>query len=943
MNIWKEFHGPNSGYLIELYDKYKKNPDSVDPKTKALFDIWKPDTDGRALQPSGDYVPAGISTEKVVGAVRLARNIRSFGHLDASLDPLGSTPPGQPLLKMDYYDITEEDLAKMPSCIVGKPTCDNASNALEAMNKLREIYSSSTGYDYAQVYAPEERVWLRDCTEFGTFSVVNMPIDQVALLQRLTEIDVFEKFLQKIFPGKFRFSIEGVDMLVPMINELLDDASEEGINNILLGMAHRGRLNVLAHVLNKPYFHIFSVFKDPVLDRDFRDDIGWRGDVKYHAGFKKAFHNGNGKSIDMVVSVAPNPSHLEAVNPVIEGMARAAGTRADRGGKVEFDPSVSFPILVHGDAAFSGQGVVAETFNLSRIPGYRTGGTLHIITNNQLGYTATPIQGRSTLYASDPAKGYEVPVLHVNADDPEACIGAVRMAFAYIRKFQKDFLIDLIGYRKHGHNEADEPSFTQPRMYKIIENHKSVREIWADKLVERNIIDEKYADGLFTKQMQKLQGIYESLEEDAAIAELKKKLPPPSRSTAVNTSVPAEKLIAYNKELCSVPDDFELNPKLKRTISRRLEALDSFSENNIDWAMAEELAFASILAQGTAIRFTGQDTERGTFSHRHAVFHDYHSGRMYIPLQALSAAKAPFEIRNSPLTENACIGFEYGYNIQAPDRLVIWEAQYGDFINGAQTMIDEFLVSARAKWGLTPSLVLMLPHGYEGQGPDHCSGRLERFLGLAADANIRVANCSTSGQLFHLLRKHALLLKNDPLPLVIMTPKSLLRNPATFSSLENLSEGTWQNVIDDPIVKDKDKIKRLVFSSGKMYVDLDTSQYRKDSKNIAIVRIEQLYPFPKEEIRKIIDSYKHIKEFVLVQEEPSNMGSIMYLWPRFKQIFEGKKLLLHYLGRKPNSSPSEGSSSWHKVIQEAIVRETFNMKVKKDIKGILLYGLETSS
>ena len=443
--------------------------------------------------------------------------------------------------------------------------------------------------------------------------------------------------------------------------------------------------------------------------------------------------------------------------------------------------------------------------------------------------------------------------------------------------------------------------------------------------------------------MEKLLGIYESLEEDAAIDELKKKLPPPSRSSRIYTSVDAEKLKSYHRELCKIPDGFELNPKLSKPMKRRAEALDNPSENSIDWAMAEDLAFASILAEGTAIRFTGQDVERGTFSHRHSVLHDFNTGRMYIPLQALSYSKSPFEIRNSPLTENACIGFEYGYNIQAPERLVIWEAQYGDFINGAQTMIDEFLVSARAKWGLTPSLVLMLPHGYEGQGPDHCSGRLERFLGLAADANIRIANCSTSGQFFHLLRRQALLLKDDPLPLIIMTPKSLLRNPATYSSLEYLSEGTWQNVIDDPIVKDKDEIKRLVFSSGKMYVDLDTSQYRKESKHIAIVRIEQLYPFPKEEIRKIIDSYKNIKEFVLVQEEPSNMGSIMYLWPRFKQLFEGKKVLLQYLGRKPNSSPSEGSSSWHMVIQEAIVRETFNLKVKKDIKGILLYGLETSS
>ena len=938
MNIWKEFHGPNSGYLLELYDKYREDPSSVDTSTKALFDIWKPETDGEI--PAPRILP---NYKKVEGAVRLSRNIRSYGHLAANLDPLGSAPPGHPLLNLETYDITEEDLRDLPASIIGPPTSDNTENALEAINKLRSIYSTSTGNDYAHVYNPEERVWLRKYTETGIYNLSNMPIDQVALLQRLTEVDVFEKFLHRIFPGKFRFSIEGVDMLVPILNEFIDDASEQGISNILIGMSHRGRLNVLAHVLNKPYYHTLSVFKDPVTERDFRDDIGWRGDVKYHAGFKMSVNNGNGKEIDMVITVAPNPSHLETVNPVIEGMARAAGTIAGQKGPPTFDPYVSIPVLVHGDAAFSGQGVVAETLNMSRLPGYSTGGTLHIIANNQLGYTSTPGEGRSTLYASDLAKGYEVPIVHVNADDPEACIEAARLGFAYIREFQKDFLIDLIGYRKHGHNEADEPSFTQPGMYEKIENHPSVREIWADKLVERNIIDKEYAEDLFSKQMEKLHFIYESLETDAAIDELKKKLPPPSRSGAIDTSVDAETLTLYHDELSRIPDGFNLHKKLKRPLKKRAEALNYPSEKNIDWALAEDLAFASILAEGTPIRFTGQDTERGTFSHRHSVFHDYKTGESFTPLQSFSHAKASFEIRNSPLTENACIGFEYGYNLQAPDRLVIWEAQYGDFINVAQAMIDEFMVSARAKWGLTPSLVLMLPHGYEGQGPDHCSGRLERFLGLAADANIRIANCSTSGQFFHLLRRQALLLLKDPLPLIIMTPKSLLRNPASFSSLNDLSQGTWQNVIDDDKVKNKNKIKRLVFCSGKIYIDLDSSEYRNNSKDIAIVRIEQLYPFPRQEIKKNIDSYKNIKEFMLVQEEPSNMGSIMYLWPRFKQLFKGRKVVLSYLGRKPNSSPSEGSASWHRVIQETIKKETFNLKKKKDTKGILLYGLETSN
>lgn len=939
MNIWKEFHGPNSGYILELYDRYKENPESVDSSTKALFDLWKPEADAQVEYISQKALP---DIERIRGTVRLARSIRAYGHLAAEIDPLGYKRPGDPSLEYATHGLTEEDLSHLPSSLIGGPIANRAANALEAIRELSKVYLSTSGFDYDHIHTHEEREWLRGCTESGKYNVVNIPIDPLALLNRLTEIDVFEKFLHRIFPGKFRFSIEGVDMLVPMLNEFIDEASKQGIKNILLGMAHRGRLNVLAHVLNKPYYHTFSVFKDPVLERDFRDDIGWRGDVKYHAGFSKSI-NGSGKEIDMVISLAPNPSHLEAVNPVVEGMARAAGTIADKKGEPLFDSGVSIPVLVHGDSAFQGQGVVSETLNLSRLPGYSTGGTLHIITNNQLGYTTTPEDSRSTLYASDLAKGFEIPIIHVNADDPEACIQAIRLGFTYIRKFQKDFLIDLVGYRKHGHNEADEPSFTQPQMYEDIERHPSVREIWASKLVERNIIDPNHAEDLFNKQMQKLHSIFESLEIDAAIKDLKQKLPPPSRSGEVNTSVDQNELISYNNELNKFPERFNLHPKLKRPVKRRTEALNDPQGKTIDWALAEALAFASILADGIPIRFTGQDTERGTFSHRHSVFHDCKTGEIYIPLHSFKQAKASFEIKNSPLTENACLGFEYGYNIQSPDRLVIWEAQYGDFINCAQTMIDEFVVSARAKWGLTPSLVLMLPHGYEGQGPDHCSARLERFLGLAADANIRIANCSSSGQFFHLLRRHALLLKDDPLPLIIMTPKSLLRNPDSFSSLNDLSNGSWQNVIDDPKVKNRDKIKRLVFCSGKIYIDLDNSDFRNKSTNIAIVRIEQLYPFPKKEIRQLISTYNNIKEIVWVQEEPSNMGSIMFLWPRFKQLFDESKIEMHYIGRKPNSSPAEGSSSWHKVNQEAIIKETFNLKTKKDTKGILWYGLETIS
>ena len=473
-------------------------------------------------------------------------------------------------------------------------------------------------------------------------------------------------------------------MLVPMLNEMVGLAAESNIHNIMLGMAHRGRLNVMHHVMNKSYKGTLIKFKDPVLERDFRDDMGWTGDVKYHDGARHAISNG--RAIDMEITLAPNPSHLEAVNPVVEGMTRAVGTSVDKPGEPVFDPAVSMPVLVHGDAAFPGQGVVSETLNFSRLPGYNTGGTIHIITNNQLGYTALPTDSRSTLYASDLAKGFEIPIIHVNADDPESCIEASRMAFAYMKKFQKDVLIDLVGYRRHGHNEADEPTFTQPEMYQRIDNHPTVREIWANTLVERGIIAENEPEEVVSKYTEQIHSDFESLSPDDIPEESHSVKPPAGAAQKVVTAVPAKTLRELNDSLLELPDSFNLNSKLRRGMERRAKSLEGMDEKVIDWATAEDLAFASILADGTAIRLTGQDSQRGTFSHRHAVLHDSKSWAPYIPLHNIPQAKASFEIYNSPLTENACIGFEYGYNIQEPNRLVIWEAQYGDFINGAQTI-----------------------------------------------------------------------------------------------------------------------------------------------------------------------------------------------------------------------------------------------------------------
>ncbi|MGE5141666.1 MAG: 2-oxoglutarate dehydrogenase E1 component, partial [Rudaea sp.] len=769
MDLWEEFHGPNAGYVLELYDRYLENPQSVDAATRSFFEHWSPPPEPPPALATARAAAPTMAPDKIVGAVKLAQSIRSYGHLAATLDPLHGHPRGDPSLEPATHGITEEDLRALPAGLIGGPVAEHASNAWEAIQALRSIYSSTTGYSYEHIHDPEERAWLTDAAESRRFYPTPETFNAVGMLERLTGVEVFEHFLQRTFPGKTRFSLEGLDMLVPMLDEILCDAAGAGIRSILLGMAHRGRLNVMANLLRKPYKQIFAEFRDPAFARDMtaREELGWTGDVRYHAGLRAPVEGV--EDVTMVMSLPPNPSHLETVDPVVEGMARSAGTSGEGPGAPAFDPDVALPILVHGDAAFPGEGIVAETLNLSRLPGYRTGGTLHIISNNQLGYTTTPSNGRSTLYASDLAKGFEIPIVHVNADDVEACVEAARLASAYRTRFHKDFMIDLVGYRRYGHNEGDEPTFTQPRMYEKIQAHPSVRAIWAGKLVERGLIPAEEPDRLVRDFSQQLQSVLESVHAEEDLVEPQPPAPPRGAARSIRTGVPLDRLREWNTALVQPPEGISINSKLERTLKRRRTALDKPDERTVDWAVAEQLVLASILADSIPIRFTGEDTARGTFGHRHAVWHDVKTGTTFTPLQHLSAAKATFEIHDTPLTEAAVIGFEYGYNVQNSSRLVIWEAQYGDFVNMAQVMLDEFVASARAKWGQTPSLVLLLPHAWEGQGPDHSSGRLERFLSLAAETNMRIAFPTTAAQYFHLLRRQALLLETDPLPLVVMT------------------------------------------------------------------------------------------------------------------------------------------------------------------------------
>ena len=911
------FEGVNAGYVLELYERFRQNPESVDPATRAAFEGWNPAELDQAAAASTS-APTSADVHAVVAATILADSIRRYGHLAAQLDPLGSTPPGDPSLSPATYGITDNDLKRLPGSLVGGPVAETSSTAYEAIEKLRRVYCSSTGFDYSHIFVPEERDWLRHAAESGRFLPPLDPASTEALLDRITQVEVFERFLQRTFPGKTRFSVEGLDMLVPVLDEIISGAADTGARHTMIGMAHRGRLNVLAHILEKPYAQILAEFKDPVLAERLRVDLGWMGDVKYHAGARTSSPRGH-----TFVTMPPNPSHLEAVNPVVVGMARAAGTYADVRGAARFSSAATLPVLIHGDAAFPGQGIVAETLNLSRLDGYDTGGTIHIISNNQLGFTATPSESYSTSYASGLARGFKIPIVHVSADDPAACLEAARLAWEYRARFQRDFLIDLIGYRRHGHNEGDEPAFTQPLMYRKISAHPTVREQFAQMLIAQGSQTTESVEGLVKKHYTVLEQAFASLKPEEDLEPPVPEPAPPGAAARAETAVPLERLREINEGLQAAPAGFTFHKKLERGRERRKSVLNNPTERTIDWSTAEELAFASILADGVPIRLTGEDVERGTFSQRHAVFHDANSGETFIPLQTFPQASAAFEIHNSPLSEAGVVGFEFGYNIQEPDRLVIWEAQYGDFINGAQVIIDQFVTSGRAKWALQPSLVFLLPHGHEGQGPEHSSARPERFLQGAADINMRVVNCTTAAQYFHILRRQAALLRRDPLPLIVLTPKSLLRHPLVASSAMELVQGRFRSVIDDQEARQRaSSVRRLVLCSGKVYVDLVSSERRQTASQVAICRVEQLAPFPRVALREVLDGYPSLDEVAWLQEEPENMGAWDWVRGQLLETIEDR-CSLRFIGRVRSASPSEGSATWHQINQRKLVDEAF--------------------
>jgi 2-oxoglutarate dehydrogenase E1 component len=936
--------GLNTGYAALLLEQYLDNPAAVPAEWRDLFEshpevllerqpglarllsqyeadgggngeVAAPAVEQPAPQPTPVAEPVA-DTELLGGvaaAMALVKAIRMHGHLAAHLDPLGSEPPGDPALEPERLTpkLTPELQARIPAKLLRLHV--EGDTLADALPRLLETYTGTIAYEIEHISDHEERVWLRQAIESGRYRRPLSRDERVRLLARLSQVEGMERYLRRAFLGQKQFSVEGLDVMIPMLDEAIELAASGGAHEVVVGMAHRGRLNVLAHVVGRPYETILREFEgERTIEAVVSTEEGGSGDVKYHLGAQGTRSTEAG---DITITLVSNPSHLEAVDPVVEGRARAEQT--DRSSRQGYhDPSVALPILIHGDASFAGQGSVAETLNLQALPGYSTGGTLHLIANNQVGFTTDPESGRSTRYSSDLAKGFDIPIVHVNADDPEAALAAVRLALAYRRRFGHDVVVDLVGYRRHGHNEQDEAAYTQPMLAGAIEDHPTARELFAQRLVADGAVTQEQADELDREVLAQLRQAHEALKETFGRPTQQSREDthlPAATGDEVVTAVAADRLRSLNEQLLRVPEGFTPNPKLMKQLERRRETLEA---GGIDWGQAEALAFASLLVEGIPIRLTGQDTERGTFSHRHDVLHDAQTGGTYTPLQHLDDAGAAFEIYNSPLSEYACLGFEYGYSAAAPEALVLWEAQFGDFVNGAQIVIDQFISAGLSKWRESTRLTLLLPHGYEGNGPEHSSARLERFLQLAAQENLRIANCTTSGQYFHLLRRQAL--DATARPLVVMTPKGLLRLKQAGSTLDDVASGEFRAVLDDTGV-DRERVERLVLCQGKIYFDIVGHEGRGSLDRVAVARIEQLYPFPVEQAQALFAGYPNLREVVWAQEEPQNMGAWRAIRHRLEETKpEGVPLL--YVGRPWRASPSEGYPTAHLREQDRIVR-----------------------
>jgi 2-oxoglutarate decarboxylase len=876
---------------------------------------WEPDRAAFSLDAGG----RGAEIAKQAAVLQLINAYRVRGHLIADLDPLGSAPAYHPELDPANYGLTIWDLDRefitgsLGEAIGGGPPRPFAT-LRQILETVRQTYCGKIGCEYMNIQVPEQKRWLQNRMEPPAN---NWPLDASVrrrILDRLLEAEEFEHFLHARFVGHKRFSLEGAESAMAILDELMRRAAANGVHEVVIGMAHRGRLNVLANLIGKPLRQIFSAFEmeEPLSAQG-------SGDVKYHLGASgvRTFEDGH----EIVVSVSPNPSHLEAVDPVVEGIVRPKQDRLDDTRRQRV-----IPLLIHGDAAFAGQGVVAETLNLSQLPGYRTGGTIHLIINNQIGFTTPPEEARSTPYSTDVARMVQAPILHVNGDDPEACARAAQLAFDYRQQFSKDVVIDMFCYRRHGHNEADDPSYTQPILYKKIREHPSVAVLYSERLVREGLVEQADIDKVRKRAAAWLSENFEAAQKGEEEFEVQELTPVPVSeiAPAPNTAVDRATLERVMDGLTRFPEGFHLHPKLRGFVERRREA---FAKGGpIDWALGEAMAFGSLVLEGTPVRLSGQDSSRGTFTQRHACFYDYEDGHEVCPLRQIAPDQARFDVYDSLLSEEAVLGFEFGYSLGDPLTLVLWEAQFGDFANNAQGIIDEFIAGSEDKWSQPSGLVLLLPHGYEGQGPDHSSARIERFLQLAAEGNIQVANPSTPAQYFHLLRRQMF---GGPdrrgirKPLVIFTPKSLLRHPRAVSRVEDFAGGGFREVIGETGPIEAGRVTRVLLSSGKVYYDLLAAREQKQAGHVALVRVEQLYPFAYAEVQDILLRYPLTAEVFWVQEEPQNMGAWRYIHEQVQPLIAQTRRVLGYVGRSASAASATGSHRRHQQEQRELVESAF--------------------
>ncbi len=904
----------NVDAIEEYYQRWKQDPSAVDEGWRVFFEGYElgAEADGQVKQgqPSTAAGPANI--------VRLIDGYRSLGHFLAHLDPLHAPPQRFPLLELSEFGLSEADLDReFDLGELGRWWPSRLSDLLAA---LKQTYCRTIGVEYMYIQDTRIRRWLQERMEPPRNRPDFPRRRKLRILMKLHYAELFEKFLHTRFPGQKRFSLEGAETLIPILDSIVEKSPDLGVREIVMGMAHRGRLNVLANILNKPYEHIFAEFEGSVLP----DSVAGDGDVKYHLGFSNDIVTAKDQKIHL--SLTPNPSHLEAVNPVVEGRVRAKQRQyRDQARKM------GIPLLLHGDAAFAGQGLVAETLNLSQLTGYKTGGTLHIVINNQIGFTTSPSDARSTTYCTDIVKMLEVPIFHVNGEDPEACVYVAELALDFRQTFGKDVAIDMFCYRRHGHNEGDDPSFTQPLMYRNIKERPSLVEVYTEQLIMRGDLKVDEAEAIAEAFQGKLQRAFDEVKSDGKLIKEPPGFSGPWKGMVagyshepVETGVPRRDLDRVMQALTSYPEGFHVHPKIKRIFEGRMKTYQEKGE--VDWATAELLACGALILDGYPVRLSGQDSRRGTFSQRHAVFFDTETGEIYIPLNSLREGQSDFRAYDSLLSEAAVMGFEYGYALDEPNLLVMWEAQFGDFVNGGQVIIDQFIVSGESKWRRGNGVTLLLPHGYEGQGPEHSSARLERFLQLCAEDNIQVCNLTTPAQHFHVLRRQ--MKRNFRKPLIIMTPKSLLRHKRAVSRVSDFEAARFHEVLADTL--ETRRVRRVLFCSGKVYYDLLERRVEIEARDVAIVRVEQFYPFPEEQLRTAVEKYRRVRDWVWVQEESQNMGGWTFMEPRLRQLL-GQPI--KYVGRDASASPATGSLKIHHREQQELVEAAIEGQVPRVVRS----------